>query len=101
MLYNLNPIPNPNPIEKWIIFARLQFSRALVTWPPKISFSPITLQSCIFPYVMWGDSESASKNTSEPIKFLQKSKILKFKKSLASEFPLVRARNIVISWYII
>ena len=43
----------------------LLFSKALVTWPLKTQFLPISLtsQSYLLPYVMWGDSESVLKNT--------------------------------------
>ena len=71
----------------------LPFSRLLVTWPPKSSFSPISItpQGCIFTLRhagCFGISVERYVGT-----FRRKSEVLKFKKSLARE--LVRA---VMNW---
>ena len=64
----------------------LPFRRALVTWPPKSSFSPVTPQGCIFTLRHLGWFGISVKKY-VGIR-LRKSKIIKFKKFLASELLL-------------
>ena len=76
----------------------LLFGWALVTWPPEKQFSPITPQGCILPYVMPGDSESASKNTSKLIfKYPKYSNIRIFENSLASDLSFVYLINYILT----
>ena len=46
------------------------------------SFLPVTPQRSILLYVMWGDSEPASKNTYNDVSFIPSGPFHKFKKKL-------------------
>ena len=81
-----NPSSNPNPNEqlKFVHQFAAHWSRDL----EKTVFSPWLRRVAFLPYVMWGDLESASKNTSDPILKIQKERFLIF--PLACDLVLAR-----------
>ena len=75
-----NLITNPKPTEKWGLFSR--WAEHCSRDHLKRSFSPITPHGCIFTSRHGVDSESASKNTPNPI--FQYPKYWKIKSFLAT-----------------